>query len=238
MGSYIPRYDIDEELLKELREKGLTYQEISDHIERTKGIKISVSTICKRMKSIMPKETNQTKNEVSEEQLKALREQGLTYREISEYLNSIGIEISLGLARTRIMQIYAKEGKKEPKANIKYKKSPELEQITDEELQELRKSGLSTGKIHRYYTEKGIKVSRQWIWIRLKRIEEKQAAEVPQTTRKITKSEIIDKILELRETKKATPMQMRKLAKLYRVEVEFEDTLNRENGEEQEDIEI
>ena len=192
---------LDEELFK-LSEQGLSFEEISIYFYK-KGIMISASTIanrCKRIYAAKGKEDPHLHKPkiTDEEELFNLREQGLTYQEIKDYYFEKGIKISRQGISQKCKEIYEKKGKKEPDRR---KVRREQIKISDEEIYSLREQGLSYGKIAKYFTDKGIKVSSYNISERCTRIYTEKGKKEPKTIRKMpNRIDINDEeILDLRE---------------------------------------
>ena len=188
------RDDVTNEELYELREKGMKYEEIVKYFEE-KGIKISQSQVCKRCKKIYeekgeeePKAKRGRKaiSGVTDEEIYELSEQGLLHEEIAQYFNDKGIHITGATIGKRCKEIYKEKGKKEPKTKRGRK---ERKDVTNEEIYELRKQGMTYGDITKYYNEKGIIINPTTIWLRCKKIYEEKGQEVPKATRKNNKTE-------------------------------------------------
>lgn len=105
--------------------------------------------------------------------LKKLREEGLTYKEIEEYLSNQGIKVPITVIRKRMHEIYGGNLDAIPKADIKYTGAPKLD-IPLEQLIRLRQQGFSYREIAYKLNAKGIKVSPQTVENRIKELQEKE----------------------------------------------------------------
>ena len=158
-----------------LREQGLSYKEIEEHL-RNRGIDIPwfiIKNMCKRIY----KEKND--NRISSEEIYNLREQGLTYAEITDFFRDKGINVTSNTIRNRCKIIYEEKCEKEPKI-----KRHHIEKINISELEvyNLRKQGLSYRKIAEIFQNKGINVSREVIRARCKSIYKEKGEKEPDCT--------------------------------------------------------
>ena len=179
----------DEEILK-LREQGLSYSNMVDYFKE-KGIKVSYSAINKRCIFINNKigkdKQDLGKSEKSilpEDEIILLREEGLSYKKIAEYFTKKGIKVCESTINERCKKIYSKLGKNEQdlrKVNI-----------SDDEIIELRKRGLSFKDIAEYYNAKGIYVTAPTIGIRCKKMYYKIEDLEPKKSKGLKFSESID----------------------------------------------
>lgn len=103
--------------------------------------------------------------------LKKLREEGLTYKEIVEYLSKQGIKVSITTVRKRMLEIYGGNLDAIPNADIKYTGAPKLD-ISLEQLIRLRQQGFSYREIAYKLNSQGIKVSTQTVENRIKEFQE------------------------------------------------------------------
>ena len=179
----------DEELIK-LKEKGMSYERIADYYNE-KGIKVTVETIESRCKKAFEKRkkkmpSTKKKIEVLDEEIYQLREQGMSYERIVEYYSKKGIEITHQAIGYRCKKIYEEKGKEEPKAK---KGKKERDDVTNEELYELREKGMKYEEIVKYFEEKGIKISQSQVCKRCKKIYEEKGEDAPKVTRKNKKPE-------------------------------------------------
>lgn len=108
---------------------------------------------------------------LDKEELKKLREEGLTYKEIGEHFSNQGIKVSVTVIRKRMLEIYGGKLEEIPKADVKYVGAPKLD-IPLETLIRLRRQGFSYNEIAYKLNAKGIKVSTQTVENRLKEIQE------------------------------------------------------------------
>lgn len=215
---------LDETLLKKLREEGLTYKEIVEHLNK-QGTKVSVSVVRKRIVEMyggileeIPKVKTKSKKGVARldvplEQMIRLRQRGFSYREIAYKLNERGIKISPQTVQNRIKEFQ----KKEPEI-ISDKRG--LESIPDNKLKKLKEQGLSCKGILEYLTNRGIKVTLPSLKKRLKSIYENAGEKMPKASskKKVLKADkamIIYQILKLRDSRNATNEQIAEIAKLY-----------------------
>ena len=199
------REDVTDEEIYELREQGKSYEEIARYYNE-KGIQIGQTTIRKICRKIYKekgqeepkaKKGRKVKNDITDEEIYELREQGESYEEIARYYNEKGIEISKATIAYRCKKIYNAKGKEDPK--IKKGKN-KREDVTDEEIYELREQGKSYEEIARYYKEKGIEITRVTIGKRCKKIYNEKGKEEPKIKRKNMIKEATDEeIYELRE---------------------------------------
>ena len=187
------RDDVTNEELYELREKGMKYEERVKYFEE-KGIKISQRQVCKRCKKIYeekgeeePKAKRGRKaiSGVTDEEIYELREQGMSYGDIVRYYKEKRIEITSGSIRKRCKKIYKEKGKEEPKAK---KGEKERNDITDEEIYELREQGISYRDMERHFDEKGIKISKMALYRRCKKIYNEKGEEEPKAKRERKKN--------------------------------------------------
>ncbi len=173
----------DEEIYEE-REKGTSYKAIAEYFEK-KGKKISPSTIKKRCKEIyMAKREKEPKTKyiprkISEElddEIFELREKRLSYKQISEYFEKQGKKVSLDKIRAKCKKIYKKRNKREPKANWR---AEVISDISDNEIYELRKKGVTYQAISEYFEEQGKKIDQIKVSERCKEIFEEKGEKQP-----------------------------------------------------------
>ena len=182
----------NEEIYK-LREQKMTYKEMMEYFEK-KRVKISINTLwvrCKKIYKEKGKEEPKIKRknmvkEATDEEIYELREQGMTHKEIAKYFNDKGIHITGVTIGKRCKEIYKEKGKKEPKTKRGRK---ERKDVTNEEIYELRKQGMTYGDITKYYNKKGIIINPTTISLRYKEICEEKGEEAPKVTRKNKKPE-------------------------------------------------
>ena len=211
-----------------LREQGMSYVTIAEQFKED-GIDISSETIRRKCKEIYKekgKKEPETKvkgnigkkrTDIKDEKIYELREKGMSYTKIAEYYKKEGIEVSYIVIRSRCKRIYENKGKKEPetkaKRNYKHKKTD----INDEEIYELRKSGMPYKKIEEYFREKGIIISRNTISKKCKRIFAEKGEKEPETKRNIIKEKRTDvtddEIYELRKS----GMSYKKIVRVFHI---------------------
>ena len=177
----------DEEIY-ELREQGKSYEEIARYYKE-KGIEITRVAIGKRCKKIYNekgkeapkiKKGKNKREDVTDEEIYELREQGMSYKGMMEYFEQKDVKISKSLLSKRLKEIYNEKGKEEPK--IKKGKN-KREDVTDEEIYELREQGISYREMERHFDEKGIKISQMALYIRCKKIYKEKGEEEPKAKR-------------------------------------------------------
>ena len=185
----LPKKNISDKEIYNLREQGLTYREIVKYFEE-KGMIISVETIRKRCKKMFEEEgkkvpkANRIK-EITDEEIYKLREQGIAYENILKYFEEKGVNISYGTIRERCKRIYSEKGESEPKAIRK-------KEIANEEIYKLREQGMTYQEILNYFEEKDIKASYGLIRERCKEIYKEKGKEEPKLKRgkKVTDKKI------------------------------------------------
>ena len=196
--------EIPDEEIYSLREEGLTYSRITNFF-KNKGLKVSEAEIRKRCKKIYkekgkeePVMDKHVKIEISDEEIFNLREQGLTYKEITEILNKKGIKVSCSSIGKRCKKIYQEKGKQEPAIKRKSKKS-EIE-ISNEEIYGLREQRYTYQEISNYFKNKGINISAKTIQKICKKTYQEKGQEEPVLGVKARKIKISDEeIYNLRE---------------------------------------
>lgn len=124
------------------------------------------------------------KKTVSDEELYKMKEQRMTYKEISQYFTERGIKISEKGLIKRVKKIYTDRNKKIPRGSSKRKKK---KRPTDKMLYDLKKQGLSYADIVEYLaSEKGITICLRAVAIRTKKIFDAKGEKVPIAKRKIS----------------------------------------------------
>lgn len=108
-----------------------------------------------------------------------LRMERKTYKEITEYLNSIGIETSIASVRKICLQIFESKKEKMPSAREKV-----YDDIYDEELIKLKESGLSVREMEEYYKGRGKEINSYQIRKRLLVIYEIRGERIPRAEAK------------------------------------------------------
>lgn len=101
-------------------------------------------------KRLMKKQTRGLFTELKDEIYK-LKESGMTYKEITDYYHSKGIDINEETLKARCIEAYMDRGKDKPaKSNLKKRTD-----IPEDEVFELRKKGYTYKQIVEYYVEEG-----------------------------------------------------------------------------------
>ena len=194
--------EVTDEQLYELREKGMTYREISEYL-KSQGIEICSAKINVRVNEYC-RRTGKTKIEtrkakVSIEKLYELKENGFSDKEIVEFLKKEGIEIAYTTISARLNKYYTQIGKakpkcygnktkKEEKSNNKTKKnSVSRRKVTDEKLYELKEKGLTDSQIVEYFNYKGIKISYSNVSLRLTKYYKQLGKPKPRGNKKETR---------------------------------------------------
>ena len=177
---------ISDEQLYQLKEKGLTYREISEYL-KSQGIQISDAAVNYRLNKYCQKTGKQKPNlrraNVTDEQLYELREKGLAYREISEYLKNEGVKISCAAVSLRLNEYCKKTGKPKPNPGARRIK------VTDEQLYELKENGLADKEIVEYLRDQGIEISTRGVRYKINRYCEKTGKPKP-NTQKVTDEQL------------------------------------------------
>ena len=154
------------ELVK-LKEEGMTDKEIAEYFTE-KGLKICAGTVNSKLK-IYYKSVGKSKPRgkmIKDKELEIMKEQRKSDREIAEYFTSQGRKITLATVNKRINKHYTSKGKIKPqiiRKNIFIKN-----EISNEEIIELRNKGMSLREISQYFLSKGEKISHTAINSRLK----------------------------------------------------------------------
>ena len=203
------RIQVDNELIYNLREQGLTYARIEEEF-KIQGININKETIKARCKKIYrskgKSEPNimENKKKANNELIFALRQQGLTYKEISEELKRQGIIISTTTVRTRCKEIYRSKGKSEQDIiENKVKANNELIFI-------LREQGLSYRKIVKELEKQGIIISQLTVMTRCKEIYSLKGKNEPDLKNKQLNDEVLFVLREQGLTYKEISEELKK----------------------------
>jgi len=115
-----------DDVICNLKTSGFSYEEIAEYLT-FEGITIDVDTIKETYKKIQfakvektPQKKMANKNiQIPEEELYTLREQGLSYKRISEHFKKNGIKVGSSAIRKRCKIIYKKkENKNQKQQNI------------------------------------------------------------------------------------------------------------------------
>lgn len=179
------KIDVEDELIYFLREKGLSYNEISRELKK-QDIRIATTTVNERCKKIYANKQKQEpkpvfgpkkREPIDNELIYTFREKGLTYAKIVEEFKKYNIFVSYSYIRKICKSIYSSKGENEPKVKhktsiIKAKKTkgPKKKDIDSELIYNLRKGGMSFKDIATEFKEKGISVSSPTISNRYKEI--------------------------------------------------------------------
>lgn len=198
---------VSDEIIYNLRQKGLTYMEMEAELKK-QGKRVSTSSLATRCKKIykekkekMPKASS---IKISDEEIFKLREKRLAYDGIVKHFEEKGISVSITFIQRKCKQIYQEKGLKEPKPEYINSK---LESDFDKEIVRLREEeGLSYKEIAKAFPDK--KISRQGICNRYKRIEN------------YNNKQMSKMILNLMTTKKASLEQIKIIADYYGVDLE------------------
>ena len=157
-SKYFKKRDITDEEIYNLRKQKMSYEAISKYLEEHGKI-ISLFGIRKRCKKIFKArgeeepcseiaKKGRSKKEVDSEELYNYRARGLSFKEIARIYEERGIKISAETLGRLFREMMSKKGEKEQKYKL----------VSFEEIETLRKQGLSFDKISKYYQEKGIKI--------------------------------------------------------------------------------
>lgn len=227
--------EMEEEIFN-LREQRYLYEEIEEHFAQ-KGINISSDRIRNRCKKIYSQKglemIDLRKNEnISDNEILQLREQGFSYERIEKYYKNKGILVSKETINRRCEEIYAALGKKEP--NL-------LRKISNEDIFNLREQGYTYKDIANYFNKEKFVISYDTVRNRCKIIYREKRLQEPRGKRKQKKIEVegavdngkidlrcVDKsklkreIENLMKTKGATHEQVKAIAKLYDLDIEEE----------------
>ena len=167
------------EYIYELRKDGCSYNIIAERLYE-EGIKISYESIRKISKNVF-KEHNeieakakyQKKNQISllNEEIYELRKQGLTYLEISQFLETKDIHISYETIRQYCKKIF--KDKNEEEAKSKHTYDLDKDDI-NQEIYNLRKQGLSYNAIKDELEKRGIAIKKWTVAYRCQKIFEQK----------------------------------------------------------------
>ena len=170
------RTDINDEKIFELREQGLSYKRIVEYYKEN-GIDVSYMTIrsrCKEKGKEEPKTKRRKRSiknkrtDVTDEEIYKLRKSGMPYTKIEKYLKGKGIIISRNTIANKCKRLFDEKGETEPKTQrgIGNKRTD----VTDEEIYELRKSGMSYKKMAKVFHIRGIRIASNTIASKCKKI--------------------------------------------------------------------
>ena len=206
----ITRKNLDEnvsETIKELREEGYYYREISEYLYKN-GVVMSDACVrnkCVDMGILEPKIKRKKKCvdkiPISDEEIFELRQQGNSYDDIVNYYKEKGIKISKESISKKCKRIYAEKGIREPKLKpfSKRKESTLRKLVSEEDIYELKEAGLTYQEISDYYKKKKIEINLNLISTICNEIYAKKGKKIPKVIKKEEIPTSDDKIFELRE---------------------------------------
>lgn len=206
----ITRKNLDEnvsEVIKELREEGYYYREISEYLYKSGVVMCdaSVRNKCVDMgisePKIKRKKERADRIPISDEEIFELRQQGKSYDDIVNYYKEKGIKISKESISRKCKRVYSKKGIYEPKLKpfSKRKESSLRKLVSEEDIYEFKEAGLTYQEISDYYREKGIEISLNLISKICNEVYEKKGKQIPKVVKKKEIPTSDDKIFELRE---------------------------------------
>lgn len=134
--------------IAELKEKGLSYQDISDHYEG-KITLAKVSQVLNEYYSSLNKNVPKTKRDIDLipiEDILALRNKNLSYAKICEYYSSLGFNINFYDVDYKIKDYYEEKGEQIPEIDTN--------EITTKNLLSLRSTGMTYKQISDYFDGK------------------------------------------------------------------------------------
>ena len=187
---FIMKKGITAEKIFELRENGMTYREICDYYNGI-GIEVSCTSIfrwCKQIYSSKNKKesgrvgSRKKRKDISDEKIYELKNKGYSYEKIAEYYKKKGVEVTIYTIAKRCQKIFEKKGEKVPRA-----KNNTV--ISDEELYQMKKSGMSLISIFEHCNTLGIETSQSGVYLRLKKIFEEKGEKMPRGKTITTKNE-------------------------------------------------
>ena len=224
--------EVSDEEIYNLREKGLSYNAIAKLFE-DRNIKISSTRIrlrCKEIYKEKQKEEPKTKtklerSDVSDEEIYALREQGLGYLAIAKNFERRGINVATMTIARRCKKIYKEKKQEEPK--LKHGKMSGIRRIklSKDYIYSLREYGLSYYSMEKYYKSKGINVNKSTIRLRCKEVYKEKQEKEPMASGNRGKQEEILASLEER----LQEALLKKGKSLYLLE-QYEELEAKENG--------
>lgn len=167
---------LSSEDIANLKKLGYSYKEISDRLKQ-EGKKVSADTLSKKCRKLYNgKRAPSAKIKISSEQIYELREQGMSYEDISKYFNEQGINISTMTICRRCKDIYNEKGKVEQRATYKAKSK---KSISNEEIYNLREKNMSYNEIAKSLNSQGKQISVATIRERCKKIYEENGKKEP-----------------------------------------------------------
>lgn len=172
--------DIYDERIFQLREQGLPYNRIKE-ILNEEGVRVSTDIVrdrCKKvyqLKGIPEKARCNTvkRNDEFYNKVYELKNKGYTYRQITEYFNSMGVTCSREKVRLISKRIFDEKGENEPRGQLyRMRKEHELDALNSRlpDLYGMRKSGMTYGEITECCRREGIEVSKEYITQRCKEL--------------------------------------------------------------------
>lgn len=136
------------EEIVDFKEQGMTYNFLIEYLKE-KGIVLSSGTLSRRIKEYYEKsgkEKKAARNKKIEidniEEIIKLKEQGMTNKELTEYLNKKGINILYGIVNKRIKEYYEK-----------IKQENVVDEIINNPIKEILMSGMTIEEITSEYKE-------------------------------------------------------------------------------------
>lgn len=203
------------EKVYQLVKNGLSFEEISSNLEISPYVARRLyDEICKEKPKI-------DINDV-EKIIFNLREEKLSYGQIKEKLQKLGIEKEYEAIKYTCNKIYQIKGMEEPTVDRSSTvKRTEKSQETDEKIYSLKEQGLSYLKISKILTADGEKMTRERVAQRYRRVS------------RLTKEQLAKSIINLVATRNATVEQIEQIAELY--EVDLEEVLSTNNHKEKEE---
>ena len=223
-----------------LREQGNSYRQISIYFKnRNRNIESSkVKEYCKiiyQQKGIEEPQ-NGRRDKITDGEIYNLRKKGYSYNAISKYYLDMGIKVSASIIQRRCKEIFEAKGEEEPRSvyclvnvngekiiqyeienefrGMKKKETPS--DISDEEIFELRESGMMFNDMINYFAESGRKIQRDALSRRCKEIYKVKGVKYPKLIRKkksqIGEEDVIDEIGEKIYLLKKQGMSNREIA--------------------------
>ena len=188
-GKNIPKVGeaspMDREELYNLAEKGLSNNDIWEMLKQ-QGMDITFSKIETVMKNIYQEkgkkrgEGRKKTKDVFDEEIYNLKMQGKSFREISEYYKSKGIDIGETSLYKKAKIIFESKGEEIPRAKNKPSKKQDIFETYKTKIFELRENKTSIREImDRLQQEDGIKISRHCLEKNLKTIYKERGKEEP-----------------------------------------------------------
>lgn len=233
------KIELDDEKIYKLRKKGM------GHVAIARLFNVSHTTIARKCKEIFrekgeeeprtikkSKFTTKNRLEISDDEIYELRTKGLTYEEIAEQLfENKGIKVSYMTIRRRCKKIFEERGEPEPEiARKTHNKTRNREEISDEEIYELRKQNFSSEVIAKYFTKNGRPVGRDTIRTRSKKIfEDKGETEPIIISSGKSKEETLDELEQMLKEMMRKKEESEELVKKYE---KLESVAENEKGEE------